>query len=175
VSESTRGQLLIATPVVGDFFRRTVVLMIEHTDEGALGVVLNRPSDVLVSDAVPALGVAAADDELVWVGGPVATQSVLVLGDFAEPDEAGTPVLGSLGLLDPDRPDAELRRVRVYAGHAGWGPGQLDGELEAGAWVIESAEEDDPFREDDLWAVVLRRKGGAYTLLSTMPEDPSLN
>jgi putative transcriptional regulator len=175
VEDSTRGKLLVATPVVGDFFHRTVVLVIEHSDEGAVGVVLNRPSDVLVADAVPVLAEAAGEDDLVHVGGPVATQSVLALGDFVDPDAAATPVTGSLGLVDPDDLAAELRRLRVYVGHAGWAPGQLDGELEAEAWIVEDARPDDPFQDEDVWPLVLRRKGGAYTLLSTMPEDPALN
>lgn len=161
--------------MVGDFFHRTVVLVIEHTDEGAVGVVLNRPSEVLVSDAVPSLAASAGDEDVVHVGGPVATQTVLALGDFPDPAEASTTVVGHLGLVDPDDPRAEVSRLRVYAGHAGWAPGQLDGELEAGAWIVAEPDTDDPFLEEDVWPVVLRRQGGAYTLLSTMPEDPSLN
>jgi putative transcriptional regulator len=175
VSDSARGKLLVATPVVGDFFHRTVVLVIEHSDEGAVGVVLNRPSEVLVADAVPTLAGSAGDDDVVHVGGPVATQTVLALGDFQDPHDAATPVMGSIGLVDPDDPEADVRRLRVYAGHAGWAPGQLDGELEAGAWIVADPDPDDPFREEDVWPLVLRRQGGAYTLLSTMPEDPSLN
>ena len=175
MSDSTRGKLLVATPVVGDFFHRTVVLVIEHSDEGAVGVVLNRPSEVLVADAVPALAEAADEEDVVHVGGPVATQTVLALGDFEDPDEASTHVVGSIGVVDPDDQAAEVRRLRVYAGHAGWAPGQLDGELEAGAWIVAEAEPGDPFLDEDVWPMVLRREGGAYTLLSTMPEDPSLN
>jgi putative transcriptional regulator len=152
-----------------------VVLVIEHGEDGAVGVVLNRPSDVLVSDAVPSLADAAGDEDVVHVGGPVATETVLALGDFADPDEAATQVMGSLGLVDPDDTGAEVRRVRVYAGHAGWAPDQLDGELDAGAWIVADAEPGDPFSDEDVWPVVLRREGGPYTLLSTMPEDPSLN
>ena len=174
MSDSARGKLLVATPVVGDFFHRTVVLVIEHGEDGAVGVVLNRPSEVLVADAVPALAASAGDEDVVHVGGPVATETVLALGDFSNPAEAGTHVTGTLGLVDPDD-SAELRRLRVYAGHAGWGPGQLDGELEAGAWIVADVDAGDPFCEEDVWPVVLRRQGGAYTLLSTMPEDPSLN
>jgi putative transcriptional regulator len=175
MSDSARGKLLVATPVVGDFFHRTVVLVIEHSDEGAVGVVLNRPSEVLVADVVPALADAAGEEDVVHVGGPVATQTVLALGDFADPETASTQVAGSLGVVDPEAPGNELRRLRVYAGHAGWAPGQLDGELEAGAWIVADADPDDPFRDDDVWPLVLRRQGGSYTLLATMPEDPSLN
>jgi putative transcriptional regulator len=100
---------------------------------------------------------------------------VVALGDFADPGEAGAPVVGSLGTLDPEGPNASVRRLRVYAGYAGWAAGQLDGELEEGAWIVQDAQPDDPFHEDDIWSEALRRKGGGYRLLATMPSDPSLN
>ena len=175
MEESLRGQLLIATPSLCDYFRRTVVLVVEHSAEGAMGVVLNRPSETRVGEAVPALSELVDDDDLVRVGGPVSPESVVALGDFEDPAEAATRLVGSLGLLDPDVPDPDLRRLRVYAGYAGWGPGQLDGEIEQHAWVVESAEPEDPFTDGDLWAVALQRKGGSYALMATMPADPSLN
>jgi putative transcriptional regulator len=172
---SLRGQLLIAAPSLFDYFRRTVILVLEHTEEGAMGVVLNRPSETTVAEAVSALAELADGDEVVRVGGPVAPQAVVALGDFQDPDDAGTNLVGSLGLVDPDRPDQALRRLRVYAGYAGWGPGQLDGEIDEGAWIVDPADPEDPFKEGDLWADALQRKGGAYSLLATMPSDPSLN
>jgi putative transcriptional regulator len=175
VSDGLRGQLLIAAPSLQDYFRRTVVLVIEHTPDGAMGVVLNRAADVRVADVVPALADLPDSDQLVRLGGPVAPESVVALGDFERTDEAGTTVLGSLGTLDPDAPNESLRRLRVYAGYAGWGPGQLDGELEQDAWIIVAAKVDDPFEEGDLWSEAVGRKGGSYRLLSTMPSDPSLN
>jgi putative transcriptional regulator len=175
VSDGLRGQLLIAAPSLQDYFRRTVVLVIEHTPEGAMGVVLNRAADVRVADVVPALADLPDSDQLVRLGGPVAPESVVALGDFERADEAGATVLGSLGTLDPDAPNESLRRLRVYAGYAGWGPGQLDGELEQDAWIIVAARLDDPFEEGDLWSEAVGRKGGSYRLLSTMPSDPSLN
>jgi putative transcriptional regulator len=175
VETSLRGQLLVAAPALHDYFRRTVVLVVEHTDEGAMGVVLNRPSETGVAEVVPSLAEAAGEDEPVYVGGPVAPQAVVAIGDFEDPSEAGTQVLGSIGLVDPDRTDPALRRLRVFAGYAGWAPGQLDGEVEQEAWIVEPAVPDDPFRDGDLWAAVLQRKGGAYALMATMPADPSLN
>jgi putative transcriptional regulator len=175
MSESLRGQLLIASPALSDYFRRTVVLVIEHTEEGAFGLVLNRQAEANVSEAVPVLSELTGNDLAVNVGGPVAPDSVVVLGWFADPTDAAAPVVGDVGLLDPHEPDADLRDVRVYAGHAGWGPGQLDDELEQDAWIVEEAEPADPFEDGDLWARVLQRKGGAYALLATMPADPSQN
>ena len=175
MQESLRGRLLIAAPSLYDYFRRTVVLVIEHTPEGAMGVVLNRSSDVLVADVIPALGELAEGDELVRVGGPVSPDAVVALGEFDDPDEAGAAVVGGLGTLDPERPNESLKRLRVYAGYAGWSAGQLDGEVDEGAWIVERASPEDPFRDDDIWSLALRRKGGGYRLLATMPSDPSLN
>jgi putative transcriptional regulator len=175
VTESLRGQLLIAAPSLFDYFRRTVVLVIEHTDEGAMGVVLNRESELLVSDAVPQLAELAGGEELVHIGGPVAPESVVALGDFADIDEAGTCVTGPLGTLDPDAGNESLRRLRVYAGYAGWAAGQLEDELAQEAWVVAPAEPEDPFSGGDMWSRALERRGGAYRLLATMPPDPSQN
>jgi putative transcriptional regulator len=172
---SLRGRLLIAAPSLFDYFRRTVVLVLEHTEDGAMGVVLNRLSETPVADAVPALAELAPEGELVRVGGPVAPQSVVALGEFGDLSEAGTSVIGPLGTLDPEAANASLRRLRVYAGYAGWAPGQLDGELEQGAWIVADVDPEDPFRDGDLWSSVLRRKGEGYSLLATMPADPSLN
>jgi putative transcriptional regulator len=175
VSESLRGQLLIAAPSLFDYFRRAVILVLEHTPDGAMGVVLNRESETPVAEALPALSELPGSADLVRLGGPVSPESMVALGDFGDPAEAGTRVVGPLGTLDPDAANSSLRRVRVYAGYAGWGPGQLDGELEEGAWIVQEAHPDDPFRDGDIWSEALRRKGGGYRLLATMPSDPSLN
>ena len=175
MSDGLRGQLLIAAPSLQDYFRRAVVLVLEHTPDGAMGVVLNRAAEVRVADVVPALAELPDSDQLVRLGGPVAPESVVALGDFEHLEEAGTTVLDSLGTLDPESPNESLRRLRVYAGYAGWGPGQLDGELEQDAWIVVQAKVDDPFGEADLWSEAVARKGGSYRLLATMPSDPSLN
>ena len=170
-----RGHLLIAAPSLFDYFRRTVVLVLEHTTDGAMGVVLGRSSETRVADAVPLLAELPGADDLVYLGGPVSPQSVVALGDFGRPEEADTQVVGSLGTLDPEAPNESLRRVRVYAGYAGWSPGQLDGELEQGAWIVQDADPEDPFHAGDIWADALARKGDSYRLMATMPADPSLN
>ena len=175
MADSLRGQLLIAAPQLSDYFRRTVILVVEHSEEGAMGLVLNRPTDSEVAEAVPSLSGLIDHTEMVHAGGPVQPDSVIVLGDFEQPTEAGTQVTGTLGLLDPDRPEADLRRVRVFAGYAGWAPGQLDSELDEDTWIVEDAAPDDPFSEDDLWTRALTRKGGQYRLLASMPADPTLN
>jgi len=170
-----RGQLLIAAPQLVDYFRRTVVLVLEHGEDGAMGLVLNRPTETEVADAVPALAELAGYGDVVHAGGPVEPAAVLALGDFEDPDEVGTPVTGTLGLLDPDRPDPDLRRLRVFAGYTGWAPGQLDAEVSEDAWLTAPATPDDPFTDGDLWPVVLQRMGGAYALMASMPTDPTMN
>ena len=139
MTDSLRGHLLIAAPVLHDYFRRTVVLVIEHTPDGAMGVVLNRESETLVAEAVPQLAELAPEEELVRIGGPVAPQSVVALGEFADVAEAGTQVVDSLGTLDPEAKNASLRRIRVFAGYTGWAPGQLDAEFEQEAWMVTPA------------------------------------
>ena len=179
--ESLRGHLLIAGPNLLDpNFWRTVVLVGEHSEEGALGVVLNRTSETPVEAALPELTLLAEDLGAVHVGGPVQPSAVVVLADFVDPDAAETLVLDSVGFLPPEvEPDTlgELRRARVYAGYAGWGPGQLDDELEEGSWIVEPARPEDVFTDDPegLWSDVLRRKGGPFAVLAAMPPDPSLN
>jgi putative transcriptional regulator len=175
VPDSLRGHLLIAAPSLFDYFRRTVVLVLEHTPDGAMGVVLGRETETRVADAVPALAELPGADEVVYLGGPVAPESIVALGDFEDPGEAGTQVIGSLGTLDPDGDNESLRRLRVFAGYAGWGPGQLDGELEQDAWIVQAADLQDPFRSGDIWSDALGRKGGRYRLMATMPAHPSLN
>lgn len=172
--DSLRGKLLIAAPALHDFFRRTVILMIEHTEEGAFGVVLNRPSETLVADAVPFIADLAGGDEPVWIGGPVGAESVVVLGEFAAPEQSPKLVAGHVGVVDPEA-GSEIVRARVFAGHSGWAAGQLESELERDAWLVDEPAADDLFTSEDLWSVVLRRRGGQFAVLSTMPEDPSLN
>jgi len=173
--DSVRGKLLIASPVLEDWFRRTVILVVEHADEGAFGLVLNRRSEATVGEAVPVLAPVAGEDARVHLGGPVQPDGVVALGEFADPEASPKLVVGDVGLVDLDDPPEGLGRIRLFAGHAGWGEGQLDGELEAEAWIVAEPEPDDAFSDGDLWADALRRKGGQYELLARMPADPSVN
>ena len=176
-----QGQLLIASPGLLDpNFRRTVVLVTEHNEEGAAGLVLNRPSPTAVAEVVPLLELLVEDGEQVWVGGPVQPNAVLVLGEFLDPDDAAVPLFGALGFPSLDEPEEVVpmtTRRRVFAGYAGWGSGQLEDELGREDWIVEPALPDDAFTEtpDELWGDVLRRKGGIYELVARMPEDPSVN
>ena len=180
--ESLRGQLLIASPVISDpNFRRTVVLIAEHGDEGAMGVVLNRPSETRVEDAASPLEVLVDEGSVIFTGGPVEPAAVVVLAEFDDPEEAATIVVGDVGFMrseaDPIDVGDRTRRARVFAGYAGWGGGQLEAELAGEAWIVEPATPDVVFAEDvdALWSDVLRRKGGEFAIIATMPPDPSLN
>ena len=182
--DSLRGYLLLAGAGLFDpNFRRTVILIGEHGEEGAMGVVLNRPSPIPVEEAVPPLAELpglAGGDGLVYVGGPVQPDAIVVLADFEEPERAGVLVFDTIGFVPGDvEPDSigELRRARVFAGYAGWGAGQLEDELVESSWVVEPAVADDVFTLEpgNLWSEILRRKGGRFALLAAMPDDPRLN
>jgi putative transcriptional regulator len=180
--DSARGQLLIAGPGLLDpNFWRTVVLVVEHSDEGALGLVLNRPSETSVGDAVPELDELVDLDDRLFIGGPVQPSSVIVLAEFEDPSDAALLAFDDVGVLGTgagleERPVGVLRS-RAFVGHAGWGPGQLDGEIERGDWILEPAIGEDAFSADprELWSSVLTRKGGSYALVARMPPDPSAN
>ena len=182
MAESLAGQLLLASPTLRDpNFVRTVVLIGVHSEEGAMGVVLNRPSEVTVSEAVPQLEEAVAEEEPVYVGGPVQPSSIVFLAEFLDPSPAGLLVLGRIGFPAPDAGIEELTeataRRRVFAGYAGWGEGQLDAEVEQGDWIAHTALPEDVFTDlpEELWSTVLTRKGGSYALIARMPADPSVN
>ncbi len=145
-----------------------------------MGIVLNRPSETLVADAVPPLREIVDEDEPVYVGGPVEPTAVVVVADFDDPAEAGSLIFGSIGFVVTDADETmaavSIRRSRVYAGYSGWSPGQLEAELEEEAWFVEPAFPEDAFADPGaLWSDVLRRKGGEYTVIAMMPEDPSVN
>jgi putative transcriptional regulator len=174
VTESLAGKLLIASPSMSDYFHRTVIIVVEHTEEGAFGLVLNRPSETTVGEASPELAELIGDQHLLFVGGPVQPNAVTAIGEHRDPDAASKLIVGGVGMVDLDQLP-ELSRLRVFVGYAGWSAGQLDGELEQEAWIVEDLHPDDPFADGDLWSAVLDRKGGEYSLLARMPPDPSVN
>jgi putative transcriptional regulator len=180
-NDSLRGRLLIASPALADpNFARTVVLITEHNAEGAMGVVLNRPSETAVDDVAPELA-AIAGAEPVFIGGPVQPQALVVLAEFSDLAAAAWIVAADVGFVsaDAERDSLEeaIRRGRVYAGYSGWGSGQLESEVSEDAWIVESPLPAELFPDDPgvLWRDVLARKGGQYALIARMPNDPSLN
>jgi putative transcriptional regulator len=178
--DSARGQLLIAGPALLDpNFQRAVVLIIEHSPEGALGLVLNRPSETTIGEASSELEDLIELEEPLFIGGPVQQTALIVLAQFEDVARAALVAFSDVGVLGgEDHGDPpSMRRARAFAGHSGWGPGQLDVELERGDWILEPARHEDAFCEEPaaLWPLVLSRKGGSYRLLARMPPDPSVN
>ncbi|MCX6393902.1 MAG: YqgE/AlgH family protein [Solirubrobacterales bacterium] len=176
-----RGQLLIASPAILDpNFRRAVILIGHHDEQGALGVVINRPAGSTVADAAPPVAEMIGDGEL-HLGGPVMPEAVVILAEFERPEDAAMLAFDNVGVLATDTPAEQIgektTRIRAFAGHAGWSAGQLDEEMERSDWVVTPADADTVFADDleGLWATALTELGGSYELLARMPDDPSLN
>jgi putative transcriptional regulator len=182
------GQLLVATPrLVDPNFERTVVLVLDHDESGTLGVVLNRPSPVPVGDILHDWEDLVAEPGVLFHGGPVATDSALAVASLpAGQDPDSDPVgfrrlFGDTGIIDLDTPtellDSAISRMRIFAGYAGWGDGQLVAEIEEGSWYVVPVEGGDVFgaSPDGLWARVLRRQPGELAWVSTRPADPTQN
>jgi putative transcriptional regulator len=183
--DDLRGQLLLATPALLDpNFHRTVILVLDHGEDGAMGVILNRPLEVPVDAVLPTWQPYVTDPGVLFQGGPVGLDSALGLvalpGDLPEP--AGVRRLdGSLALVDLDTEPAtvvpHLSGIRVFAGYAGWGTDQLEREVREGSWYVVPSEARDPFSPEPtgLWRQVLRRQPGDLAYVASFPEDPSLN
>jgi putative transcriptional regulator len=180
------GRLLVATPTLGDpNFSRTVVYVLDHDESGTLGVVVNRPTTVPVGEVLPDWQQYTTDPGVLFQGGPVALDSALglaVLPGVGDDEPVGwRRVVDGLGLVDLDAPPEVLVEgmagLRIFAGYAGWGSGQLEDELAEGAWYVVPGQARDAFTADPegLWRAVLRRQGGDLALVSTYPEDPTQN
>lgn len=179
------GRLLVATPELGEAtFTRTVVLVLDHDEEGTLGVVLNRPTTTDVDDVLPGWSVALTLPGGLYEGGPVVPDGALgvaVVRDPAVTPPGWRPMCGRVGLVDLDLPveavTSLVAGVRIFAGYAGWGVDQLDDEIAAGAWwVVDGSESDLLSPEPDLlWHAVLRRQRDELVLLATYPDDPTMN
>lgn len=186
MSVSYTGQLLVATPVLSDpNFARSVVLILDHDGDGALGVVVNRPTELPVTRVLESWTSLVGSPEVLFQGGPVATDAALGLAELPNGVD-GEPLgwrrlYGRIGLIDLDTPPeliaGGVRVVRVFAGYAGWSPGQLELEVKDGGWYVVDAEPDDPFTLDPsgLWRRVLRRQSSELALVATFPDDPSMN
>jgi putative transcriptional regulator len=179
-----RGRLLVAAPpLVDPNFDRTVVLVLEHGEEGSLGLVLNRPGNVELEEALPEWLAFAAAPQVVFAGGPVSTEAViaLALGDTTEGGDGWVPIIGNLGTIDlarrPSEVPARIDALRVFVGYAGWAPGQLEGELDRAAWFVVDFDVEDAFtpEPDELWRRVLRRQVGRIAIFANCPEDPGTN
>jgi putative transcriptional regulator len=188
VEVTLTGRLLVASPDLGDpNFARTVVLVVNHDEEGAHGVVLNRPSTTDVGEILPEWHLYATPPQVVFQGGPVGRDSALALAarvdGRGEQDEpmGFRHVHAGIGLVDLDTPAeliaSEIRSMRIFAGYAGWGSDQLEAEIDQGAWFVVDAESRDLASADpeQLWTEVLRRQPPPLALIATFPDDPSLN
>lgn len=180
---SAAGKLLVASPLLADpNFHRTVVLVIDHGVDGALGLVLNRPSDTPVGEMLERWAPVAAPPGVFFFGGPVSPESVISLGRY-RPGTAVTTrrVIGDVGTVDLEADPAldvdAPTDVRLFAGYAGWSPGQLDEELALDGWIVVDALPSDPLTSDPsgLWAAVLRRQGGSLQWLAAFPHDLEAN
>lgn len=181
------GRLLVATPLTGEFFRRSVVLVLHHDDDGAHGLALNKPMDAEVAAVLPDWQPHVTAPPQLFQGGPVGMDTAMGLvgvpGDHLAGEEPmGVSLLfGGLGLVDLDVPPPlvmpELSGLRIFVGYSGWGAGQLDAELAEGAWYVVDLEPRDPFRPDpdQMWQQVLARQRSTLSLLVTHTDRPELN
>jgi putative transcriptional regulator len=191
---SLTGRLLVATPALADpNFDRAVILLLDHDDQGTLGVVLNKPTPVEVGSILEPWAAYAGEPGVVFQGGPVSLDSALALGVI--PGESGKEparqaraeplgwrrVHGAIGLVDLETPPELLARalgsLRIFAGYAGWSPGQLERERQRGAWYVVDSEPGDVSspHPEGLWRAVLRRQRSKLAMIATYPDDPSLN
>lgn len=186
--EPRTGMLLVATPKVSDpNFERAVVLILDHDEDGTLGVVVNRPTEMSVTSVLEPWTDFVSAPDVLFQGGPVAKNSALALAELpAGTSDEESPLgwrklYGRLGLIDLDAPPelvaGGLGSMRVFAGYSGWSPGMLEREIADGGWYVVDAEPEDPFTEkpEDMWRQVLRRQFGDLALVATFPEDPTLN
>lgn len=178
---SLKGQLLISSASLHDpNFRHTVVLIGAHDEDGAVGVVLNRPADILVADGAPPLAELTGPHAQLFEGGPVQPQQAVLLVELKSPVQPDLPIFGNIGFLTGEIDDAlrpAVLRARVFVGHSGWGGGQLEAEIEEDAWILEPAQTEDVFSDnpDALWKRVLERKGKPYRHIAMAPKDPRVN
>lgn len=180
-ARSLGGKLLLSGGKLFDpNFRHTVTLIVQHDEDGAMGVVLNRPLEHTVADAAPPLAALVDEGAPLFSGGPVQPQMPVLLVELTDPSLADILVFGSVGVLTGDV-DADVAaamiRARVFAGYAGWGGGQLEAEMKEDSWIVEDATADDVFTPDakTLWRRIVERKGPAYRNLARMPFDPTTN
>jgi putative transcriptional regulator len=178
--------LLLATPPLTDpNFDRTVVYVLEHHEDGAIGLILNRPTDEALAEPLDRWIDLQSAPSSVFAGGPVDTNAMIAMATtkelLSDPTDLLTPISGLVASTDlsadPALVAAHVDAVRVFRGYAGWGAGQLELEIEDGAWLVLDAEIGDVFSErpDALWHDVLRRQPGRLSWLALAPDDLSLN
>jgi putative transcriptional regulator len=182
--QSLKGKLLVAAPTMREpTFARTVISLLEHSHEGALGVVINRPGAASLLEVVPPVAELASQPAVLFAGGPVEPQAAIALGVVtvgAPPDgwrEVVHPLVTVDLDVDPTVLATSLRELRVFAGYAGWSAGQLESEIAHGAWYVVESLPLDAFdaAPDRLWSAVLRRQAWPLSAVATCPVDPTMN
>lgn len=181
--DTLRGRLLVATPAIESGpFQRSVVFLLDHDADGALGVIVNRPLEADVDDVLPDWAALVNAPVCLFEGGPVDMESALALGVVggALPPPGWRQMAGRVGLVDLDGPlpgSGDLAGLRVFAGYAGWSPDQLEEEIAEGAWLVVEAEDGDLFspQPETLWRDVMRRQEGDLRFWATFPDDPAIN
>lgn len=173
--DSLTGNLLVATPILLDpHFYRTVVLLIQHDEDGCVGIVLNRPTGESVSAHIPEWADHVAEPSNIHYGGPVEPDVAIGLSLTASGMPTGVPGLSLIDLAES--PDDNTSPVRIYSGYSGWGSEQLEAEISTGSWYVVQASPDDPFDSDEgQWRRVLKRQPGFLSVVSTFPDDVSMN
>lgn len=187
MAANATGQLLVATPAIADgIFDQSVVFMLHHDAAGALGVVINQPTDLSLAELLPRWSDLAMDPSSIFTGGPVEPNGFIGIGgqrDAGDESVEGATPIGTSGLVsvdldaDPALVSAVVDRLRVFRGYSGWSPGQLDAELTNGGWFVVDA------AASDLWSMapaslyeqVLRRQQGDLRWFANAPSDPSVN
>lgn len=185
MADSLAGRLLVASPrLVDPNFNRAVICLCAHDEDGALGVILNRPMvGVDVGAALPEWRDVLGPEPVAYAGGPVEPSSALALGLLRGAAAARwRPVNHRVGLIDlgsgpAGLGDGELEAMRVFLGYAGWGAGQLESEIAEDAWFVLNVEDTDPFspEPENLWNHVLRRQGGRLAMFAFFPPTPNAN
>lgn len=179
----TSGKLLVAEPFMIDpYFRRAVVLLCEHNEEGSVGFILNKKTEMKVTDLIPTFPEFDAE---IFYGGPVQTDTLhyvhnvgtmledsikLTDGVYWGGDFESLQFLITSGLIEP-------HNIRFFVGYSGWSAGQLDEEMETGSWVTADMHANYLFKTkpDGLWSEVMYNKGNRFEIIADIPEHVSLN
>jgi len=177
IEDNLAGRFLVATPIIDlPPFARSVVLLLEHDDTGAIGIILNRDSGLLVADLLPEVATLVTEPAHVFIGGPVSTDTAVALARAPRDSFLRPSPLATIGLIDPTDPPGGVDAMRIFAGYSGWDPGQLEAEIEEQAWWPTLADVEAVFTDTrDLWRESVKRAPGRIPLFGTYPDDPSTN
>jgi putative transcriptional regulator len=178
VDSGFAGQFLVATPIISEPpFARTVVLLLEHDDSGAIGLVLNSPTGLRVEDHIPGIADHVSEPRRIFLGGPVSSETAVSLGKGRGIEFLRPSALPAIGIVDIEQHLEHVSELRIFAGYSGWDPDQLDAEMDEGAWWVLYPDLDEIFASntDGMWERTVARGSGTVPLHATYPDDPSDN